>query len=152
MRYTVIGTPIGNLVARGDGTGLSGVDFADAPADARWERDDDAFVEVARQLRAYFAGELTAFDLQLAPGGTPFQRRVWDALQAIPYGATTTYARLAERLEQPRAVRAVGHANGRNPISIIIPCHRVVGADGGLTGYGGGLERKRWLLAHEKRA
>ena len=90
------------------------------------------------------------FDLPLETGGTPFQRGVWSAVQAIPYGATTTYAELAVELGVPRAVRAVGTANGRNPISIIIPCHRVLGSDGSLTGYGGGLQRKQWLLAHER--
>jgi methylated-DNA-[protein]-cysteine S-methyltransferase len=112
-------------------------------------RDDAAFSPVARQLAAYFAGELRAFELPLVPTGTPFQQRVWSALQHIPYGATTTYGRLAEQLGQPGAMRAVGLANGRNPIAIIIPCHRVIGANGSLTGYGGGLQRKQWLLALE---
>ena len=148
-RYAIICTPIGNVVAHSDGGALRGLAFADAPSDPAWARDDKSFGDVAQQLRAYFAGELTQFKLQLEPGGTHFQRRVWDALQAIPYGTTATYGSLARQLDQPRAVRAVGHANGRNPISIIIPCHRLIGADGGLTGYGGGLERKQWLLAHE---
>jgi methylated-DNA-[protein]-cysteine S-methyltransferase len=112
-------------------------------------RDDGAFADAIAQLRAYFAGELRTFELPLAPHGTPFQRRVWDALLAIPYGTTTTYGRLAQQLGDPRAVRAVGLANGRNPIPIIIPCHRVIGANGSLIGYGGGLERKQWLLERE---
>jgi len=101
-------------------------------------------------LGAYFAGELQALDsLQVAPQGTPFQHSVWQALRDIPYGTTTTYGELAARLGNAKAVRAVGLANGANPVGIVIPCHRVIGADGSLTGYGGGLERKRWLLAHE---
>jgi methylated-DNA-[protein]-cysteine S-methyltransferase len=113
--------------------------------------DPDAapFAAVARQLTGYFAGQLTEFDLPLAPAGTPFQRRVWAALQTIPYGQTWSYAQLAEKIGQATAVRAVGLANGRNPIALVIPCHRVIGSDGSLTGYGGGLERKRFLLGLE---
>ena len=154
-RYAVLPSPIGDLVVSGEDGAISGLAFADSPKAgplAAWRRDENAFREVATQLRAYFGGELTDFTVVLAPGGTRFQRRVWAELRAIPYGDTTTYARLAEIVERPRAVRAVGHANGRNPISIIIPCHRVVGSNGGLTGYGGGLSRKQWLLAHEARA
>jgi methylated-DNA-[protein]-cysteine S-methyltransferase len=110
--------------------------------------DPDAtpFAAVACQLAAYFAGQLTEFDLPLAPAGTPFQRRVWAALQTIPYGQTWSYAQLAGKIGQSTAVRAVGLANGRNPIALVIPCHRVIGSDGSLTGYGGGLDRKRFLL------
>ena len=104
---------------------------------------------VAGQLRAYFAGELRDFDLPLAPRGTAFQQSVWDALLEIPYGATTTYSELAATIGRPSACRAVGAANGRNPLAVIVPCHRVIGAAGALTGYGGGLERKRMLLALE---
>jgi methylated-DNA-[protein]-cysteine S-methyltransferase len=153
MRHALVATPIGDLVVFGPGDGaVSGAEFADAD---RIQvdigvRDDAAFAEAAEQLRAYFAGELKQFDLALETGGTPFQQRVWQALQSIPYGKTTTYGELASELGNPRAMRAVGLANGRNPISIIIPCHRVIGADGSLTGYGGGLSRKRWLLAHER--
>jgi O-6-methylguanine DNA methyltransferase len=154
MRYAVIASPIGDLLAWGDAGALSGLGFADSPKSARidpsWPRDDAAFRDVTEQLQAYFAGGLTRFDLQLGTGGTPFQRRVWDALRSIPYGATTSYGELAAVLGAAHAVRAVGTANGRNPISIIIPCHRVLGANGSLTGYGGGLERKAWLLAHER--
>lgn len=107
------------------------------------------FTRAAEQLAAYFAGELTAFDIDVALTGTPFQRRVWEALRDIPYGRTVSYGELAAALGQPTASRAVGLANGRNPVSIIVPCHRVVGADGSLTGYGGGIERKRWLLGFE---
>jgi methylated-DNA-[protein]-cysteine S-methyltransferase len=116
--------------------------------------DPDAapFATASRQLADYFAGQLTEFDLPLAPAGTPFQRRVWAALQAIPYGQTWSYAQLAGKIGQATAVRAVGLANGRNPIALVIPCHRVIGSDGSLTGYGGGLDRKRFLLDLEARA
>lgn len=117
---------------------------ADEPLDP-----DGPFPEAIRQLTAYFAGERTGFDLPLRLEGTPFQRRVWEELRRIPYGRTVSYGELAERLGAPGAARAVGLANGKNPVGIIVPCHRVVGAGGDLTGYGGGLERKRRLLAHE---
>ena len=104
------------------------------------------FGAAARQLADYFAGRLTEFDLPLAPSGTDFQRRVWAALQTIPYGQTWSYTQLAEKIGRASAVRAVGLANGKNPISVVIPCHRVIGSDGSLTGYGGGLDRKRFLL------
>jgi methylated-DNA-[protein]-cysteine S-methyltransferase len=114
-------------------------------------RDDAWFKDVAAQLDAYFAGELSTFDLEMNPHGTPFQQSVWAQLRAIPYGETISYGELARRVGNPNASRAVGLANGRNPISIIVPCHRVIGANGSLTGYGGGLERKTWLLDHELR-
>src|SRR3954454_8177587 len=113
-------------------------------------RDDTWAAGVIEQLAAYFAGELKEFDLELDLGGTEFQRLVWTELLKIPYGETTTYGELAERLGRPSAARAVGLANGKNPISIIVPCHRVIGSTGSLTGYGGGLPRKRYLLAFEK--
>ncbi len=147
-------SPIGPLLLYGDGAALTGLFMATGkytaglPAGAR--RDDGPFRAARAQLEAYFAGELQEFTLDLAPEGTPFQSRVWRALLAIPYGATESYGALARRIGLPRAARAVGLANGRNPISIVIPCHRVIGADGSLTGYGGGLERKQWLLAHEQ--
>ena len=151
MRYAVIATPIGDLVAWGEDEVLFGLGFADSPRSVRiepaWRRDDTALQHVAEQLEAYFAGRITRFDLKLAMHGTSFQRRVWTALQTIPYGATTTYGELARELGEPRAIRAVGGANARNPISIVIPCHRLIGADGSLTGYAGGLQRKQWLLA-----
>ncbi|HEX7610606.1 MAG TPA: methylated-DNA--[protein]-cysteine S-methyltransferase, partial [Solirubrobacteraceae bacterium] len=121
-----------------------------APAQSPdWQHDDDALADVAGQLAAYFAGTLTEFDVQLELAGTDFQREVWQALRAIPYGETISYGELAQRVGKPSASRAVGLANGRNPIAIIVPCHRVIGADGSLTGYGGGLARKAWLLEHE---
>jgi methylated-DNA-[protein]-cysteine S-methyltransferase len=113
-------------------------------------RDDSHSGEVIEQLEEYFKGDLKDFDVPLAMAGTEFQRRVWTELRNIPYGETTTYGELAERLGQPTAARAVGLANGKNPISIIVPCHRVIGSTGNLTGYGGGLPRKRYLLSFEK--
>jgi methylated-DNA-[protein]-cysteine S-methyltransferase len=117
---------------------------------ADWVRADAAFAEAHRQLTEYFAGARQRFDLELKPAGTPFQRRVWRALREIPPGRTATYGELADRLGRPGAARAVGAANGLNPISIVVPCHRLVGADGSLTGYAGGLERKRFLLELEE--
>ena len=115
------------------------------------ERDDDGFEDARSQLAEYFAGERTEFDLPLEPAGTPFQRSTWLALREIPYAETINYGQLALRVGNPKASRAVGLANGRNPISIVVPCHRVIGADGSLTGYGGGLDRKRLLLDLERR-
>jgi methylated-DNA-[protein]-cysteine S-methyltransferase len=138
-----VDTPIGRLWLVRDEYGLSRVEFA-GPERARSR--DGLLREAADQLHAYFARELERFELPLSPGGTDFQRRVWAAVAAIPYGATTTYAALAASLGNPAACRAVGAANGRNPLAIVVPCHRVVGSAGALTGYGGGLERKRALL------
>lgn len=118
------------------------------PGDPR----DEPFAAAGRQLAAYFAGQLTEFDLPLSPAGTDFQHRAWAALQTIPYGETWTYGQLAEKIGSASAIRAVGLANGKNPISLVIPCHRVIGSDGSLTGYGGGLERKRFLLDLESAA
>src|SRR5262245_20126668 len=141
-------TPIGPLWLTAGADGLVSIDFH-GPAAAR---SGDALSRAAEeQLRAYFDGELERFDLPLAPRGTAFQRRVWDAVAAIAYGTTTTYAALAASLGDPRAFRAVGAANGRNPLPVVVPCHRVIGTSGALTGYGGGLEVKRALLALEAR-
>jgi methylated-DNA-[protein]-cysteine S-methyltransferase len=148
MIYDTIDSPLGELLLVGDGQALTGL-YMDAGPDPGWRRDRGALREAADQLDAYFAGELRDFDLPVAPLGTPFQREVWAALRDIPYGRTTTYAELAAAVGRPGAARAAGAANGRNPISIVIPCHRVIGAAGALTGYGGGLERKRALLEHE---
>jgi methylated-DNA-[protein]-cysteine S-methyltransferase len=120
------------------------------PSPNGWERDDTAFSDAVEQLEAYFAGERREFDVELDPVGTDFQRRVWDALLTIPYGETRSYGYIAEQIGAPGASRAVGLANGRNPIGIIVPCHRVIGANGSLTGYGGGLERKQLLLDLER--
>jgi len=146
-------SPVGplTLIAR-DGllNGLHMQDQRHAPTPSQeWQRDNDGFEDVVAQLDAYFAGTLTEFDLPLAMAGTDFQRRVWAALREIPYGETISYGELARRVGSPGAARAVGLANGRNPVGIIVPCHRVIGADGSLTGYGGGLPRKVWLLEHE---
>lgn len=141
-------TPIGTLWLSRDGQGLRRIDFAGPPG-ARSR--DPLLGDAAAQLGAYFAGERTRFDLPLSPHGTGFQRSVWAEVEAIPYGHTTTYSALAARLGRPAACRAVGAANGRNPLPIVVPCHRVVGASGALTGYGGGLERKRVLLELEAR-
>lgn len=111
--------------------------------------DDAWFKNVAEQFDAYFTGQLSTFDLEMKLLGTPFQQRVWSQLSSIPYGETISYGELARRVGNPNASRAVGLANGRNPVAIIVPCHRVIGADGSLTGYGGGLDRKTWLLEHE---
>jgi methylated-DNA-[protein]-cysteine S-methyltransferase len=139
-------TPLGPLLLSAVDGRLSGVEFGDSTAP---RSADPLFLEAEAQLHAYFAGRLEHFDLPLAAGGTTFQRSVWAALREIPYGATTTYAELAAAIGRPSACRAVGAANGRNPLPVIVPCHRVIGAAGALTGYGGGLERKRLLLALE---
>jgi methylated-DNA-[protein]-cysteine S-methyltransferase len=144
-------SPIGPISLVGEDGVLHGLYMAEhryAPA-TYGTRDDDAFGDAVAQLTEYFAGGRTEFDLRLAPRGTPFQQQVWAALREVPYGETTTYGELAARIGRPSASRAVGHANGHNPISIIVPCHRVIGTSGGLTGYGGGLPRKRFLLALE---
>jgi methylated-DNA-[protein]-cysteine S-methyltransferase len=156
-RYTLFDTPVGTLLLMSDGASLTGLHTENdrhRPAiGPDWIRDDDAapFAQAREQLRAYFDGGLTEFDLPLAPSGTAFQLTVWQALRGIPYGETISYAELARRIGRPQASRAVGHSNARNPISIIVPCHRVIGADKSLTGYAGGLERKRMLLEHEAR-
>jgi methylated-DNA-[protein]-cysteine S-methyltransferase len=151
LKYSFVDTPIGAILIAGDGTSIIETFFAGAQPKPGWVRDDDVFAEATAQLLAYFAGDLKTFDLPLAPRGTEFQRSVWSALLAIPYGQTTTYSAIAETISRPAAVRAVGAANGANPIPIIIPCHRVIGANGSLTGFGGGLDVKRQLLALEAR-
>jgi methylated-DNA-[protein]-cysteine S-methyltransferase len=155
-KHTVIDSPVGDLtVVAADGaiTGLYFATHLRAPArDAIGDHTDDGFGEVTRQLGEYFAGARTVFDLPLAPVGNEFQQRVWALLTTIPYGETRSYGDLAKALGDPGLAQAVGSANGRNPISIIVPCHRVVGADGSLTGYAGGLDRKRYLLELEEPA
>lgn len=153
--HTRVDSPLGELTLYGDGEALGGVltppkEGVSRAIPENWVLDAKPFAEVERQLAAYFAGELTEFDLPLAPAGTAWQLRVWRALTTIPYGATAGYGQLAEELGRPTASRAVGTANGRNPISIIVPCHRVIGANGSLTGYAGGLERKQYLLGLEQ--
>jgi methylated-DNA-[protein]-cysteine S-methyltransferase len=152
--YTYMESPIGRLLLTTDGAALTGLtmDVPGCPAvsgEAVRDPTVGPLPAVLAQLDEYFTGRRREFDLNLRLEGTPFQRRVWAALMEIPYGATWTYIQLARRIDNPKASRAVGLANGRNPISILVPCHRVIGADGSLSGYGGGVERKRWLLAHE---
>jgi methylated-DNA-[protein]-cysteine S-methyltransferase len=148
---TTIDSPVGPLVLTSDGTSLTRLLF-DAEPDAAWSTEPCEVLERAvTQLREYFAGDRTAFDLPLDPAGTPFQKATWLALREIPYAQTINYGQLAARVGNPHASRAVGLANGRNPISIVVPCHRVIGANGSLTGYGGGLDRKRTLLDLERR-
>jgi methylated-DNA-[protein]-cysteine S-methyltransferase len=155
-QYTEIQSPIGRLLLLPDGVALTGVhmetDRYPPRRDATWTQTANAAVLVAaaRQLEQYFAGKRLEFDLPLAAAGTAFQQKVWRSLCGIPYGVTASYGEIAGRLGQPTASRAVGLANGRNPIAIVIPCHRVIGANGTLTGYGGGLPRKQWLLQHER--
>ncbi|HEY4969135.1 MAG TPA: methylated-DNA--[protein]-cysteine S-methyltransferase [Steroidobacteraceae bacterium] len=147
-------SPIGRLLLTSDGTALTGLYMEPsrkAQSTDGWSEDPTAapLSAALRQLGEYFVGTRREFDLPLRMRGTEFQQRVWRELTEIPYGQTWSYGELAKRIDNPSASRAVGLANGRNPISILVPCHRVIGADGSLTGYGGGLERKRWLLAHE---
>ncbi|HEU5417592.1 MAG TPA: methylated-DNA--[protein]-cysteine S-methyltransferase [Streptosporangiaceae bacterium] len=156
--HVTIASPVGPLTLIAAGGGLAGLYMevrrhGPGPAGLGVPGDPAAepFAAAAAQLEAYFAGQLTRFDLPLSPGGTEFQRQVWAALRQIPYGGTVTYGQLAAQLGRPAASRAVGLANGRNPISIVVPCHRVIGSDGSLTGYGGGLDRKRFLLDLEQR-
>ena len=155
--YTYLESPLEPLTLVSDGTALTAlqmVEWKHGPqVAADWVRDDAALplAETKRQLTAYFHGELTEFEVPLALQGTEFQRRVWEELRRIPCGVTISYGELAARLGKANAARAVGSANGRNPISIIVPCHRVIGTSGKLTGYGGGLARKEWLLAHERK-
>jgi methylated-DNA-[protein]-cysteine S-methyltransferase len=153
--YTRMKSPVGTLLLAGDECGLRLVSFENSKRAAAvkpgWKPDDAPFVEVVRQLQAYFAGERKEFDLLLAPEGTDFQLDVWRNLRAILYGETITYGQLAERIGNPKAVRAVGLANACNPIPIIIPCHRVIGSDGSLTGFGGGLSNKKKLLDLENK-
>jgi methylated-DNA-[protein]-cysteine S-methyltransferase len=153
--YSIYSSPVGDLLLTSDGEALTGLhlprhDGSPAPLpDPEGRRDDTAFRSARDQLRAYFAGELHTFDLRLSMAGTTFQRLAWDELLRIPYGATISYAEQARRIGRAGASRAVGAANGRNPIAIVVPCHRVIGANGSLTGYGGGLGLKEWLLQLE---
>ena len=149
---TTVDSPVGPLLLTSDSTALTRLLFGGRP-DPTWSTEPCPVLDRAvTQLAEYFRGERTDFDLPLAPAGTPFQLAVWQALRDIPYGETINYGELATRVGNVRASRAVGLANGRNPISIVVPCHRVIGANGSLTGYGGGLDRKRLLLDLERRA
>lgn len=159
ITYDVVPSPVGALLLAAEEEGLTTVWFE--PHDGRigpgWVRDEGrsgaasrVLAEAREQLAAYFSGALTRFTVPLLPRGTPFQLRVWESLRRIPFGETISYGELARRVGSPDGFRAVGAANGRNPLPIIVPCHRVVGSDGSLTGFGGGIERKRWLLGHER--
>ena len=154
-RYMQVDSPIGPLLVARDAEGITALLLPHARRPARprpdWLRDDTAFADIGDQLAEYFAGTRARFDLPLHLIGSAFERRVWNALLEIPHGETISYGALAAKIGAPGAARAVGAANGQNPIAIIVPCHRVIGADGSLTGYGGGLPAKRWLLAHESR-
>jgi methylated-DNA-[protein]-cysteine S-methyltransferase len=152
--FTYVDSPIGRLLLTSDGGALTGLYMEPSRKSQStdgWVRDVSVapLQETVRQLTEYFAGARREFDLPLRLQGTAFQQRVWRELTEIPFGETWSYGQLARRINKPSASRAVGLANGQNPVSIVVPCHRVIGADGSLTGYGGGLERKSWLLAHE---
>ena len=155
MYYTRCDSPVGTLLLTANDKALTGIHFSGGRraqvvgADWKERPGHPVLRKAVRQLGEYFAGKRKTFDLPLAPEGTPFQRDVWKALRAIPYGKTQSYGDIARRIGRPKAVRAVGAANGANPISIVVPCHRVIGADGSLTGYGGGLPRKKKLLTLE---
>lgn len=156
MLYTTIESPLGELLLLGDRVRLHGLAMQAGrkPKSVQpgWKREPAAFADVETQLHEYFTGERTSFELELDPSGTPFQQRIWQALREIPYGETSSYGELAARIGRPSAARAVGAANGANPIAVIIPCHRLIGANGALTGYAGGVERKRALLDLEARS
>ena len=153
--FTTLLSPIGALTLTGNEASVTGLYFSTGPkarcADPAWERDDQRFAEAVAQLHAYFAGRLRAFELPLEPRATPFQTQVLGVLREIPYGELRSYKDIAQAIGNPKAVRAVGSANGTNPVAIIIPCHRVVGTNGALTGFGGGLPAKRYLLDLETR-
>jgi methylated-DNA-[protein]-cysteine S-methyltransferase len=147
--FTTMPSPVGRLTLVGAGDDLVGLHFDGEQPTSGWVRDDRRLRRAVTQLDEYFAGRRTRFDLPLGPQGTPFQQAVWRALTRIPYGATASYGDIARAIGKPAASRAIGGANHRNPIAIVIPCHRVIGADGSMTGYGGGLDRKQRLLALE---
>lgn len=153
--WSELDSPLGGLILTGSDAGLTGLYLAAyyrGPAgEPGWERDDEALRESRAQVRAYFDGRLRTFELPMTPAGTPFQQRVWQGLRAIPYGEVRTYGALAAAIGAPGAARAVGSANSRNPISILVPCHRVVRGGGLIGGYTGGVDNKSWLLAHERR-
>ena len=153
IRFRTVDSPVGLLTLAGRDNRLMHLRMVDQtyePSREGWVSDPTAFPDAVEQLGAYFAGDLTTFDLDLDLVGTSFQRRVWEALTTIPYGETRSYGEIAQQINAPGAFRAVGLANGHNPIGIIVPCHRVIGSNGSLTGYGGGIERKRMLLGMEK--
>lgn len=153
FKYTYYESPVGRLLIAGRDRRVTWIRFPESDRPLRpgpdWQRSDVGLVDALRQLEAYFAGKLTEFDIALDPAGTAFQKKVWKALQSIPYGQTRTYGQIAQSIHHPKAFRAVGAANNRNPIPIVVPCHRVIGKSGGLVGFGGGLDTKRALLQLE---
>ena len=154
LAYRYVESPVGRMLIAGDAAAVHLISFAKESAarlKADWRRDDGLLAAAAGQLERYFSGELTEFDLSLKFSGTPFQNKVWAALRAIPFGTTISYGELAAHIGKPTASRAVGAANGANRLPLVVPCHRVIGADGSLTGFGGGLDTKRFLLAHEQK-
>ncbi|MBZ0327772.1 MAG: methylated-DNA--[protein]-cysteine S-methyltransferase [Altibacter sp.] len=151
MKTAYIASPVGVLEVTGDVKGLASVTFMDASEEISDDIPSELEAAVS-QLSAYFEGKRTEFSLKLAPEGTEFQKKVWKQLQEIPFGKTISYQQVANSLGDPKAIRAAASANGKNPIAIVIPCHRVIGSDGSLTGYAGGLYRKKWLLEHESPA
>ena len=150
MYFTTLKSPIDELLLTSDGESITGLQMAPWEPDPEWIRDKGPFKDVVGQLKAYFAGELQEFKVSRKPKGTDFQLQVWEALTTIPYGETRSYGEIARQVGNPKAVRAVGRANGANPIAVIVPCHRVIGANGTLTGFGGGLDRKEKLLQLER--
>jgi len=154
MQYCEVDSPLGSILLSGHDGALSGLHFTghrhSPEPSADWVLDPTSFDDVRRQVEEYFDGRRRMFDVPLAMEGSPFELTVWSALLDIPYGETASYGQIAQRIGRPGAARAVGAANGRNPVSIIVPCHRVIGSDASLTGYGWGVERKAWLLDHER--
>ncbi len=152
--YCIVQSPVGRILLAGNAHALTHLSFQDGrhptPPDPRWTYSETPFQRPIRQLEEYFSGKRKTFTIALAPQGTPFQQRVWQALQTIPYGHTRSYGQVAEAIGKPNAARAVGAANRQNPVSIMVPCHRVIGSNGTLVGYGGGLSVKEALLAHER--
>ena len=152
MSYLIVESPIGQLRVTANEQAITHIEFPQRWSDALFTgpyEQTPLLMAAAKQLAAYFAGEIDRFELPLAPKGTEFQRRCWAQLQGLPFGKVSSYGEIAKAIGQEKAVRAVGAANGRNPIPIVIPCHRVIGSNGSLTGFGGGIETKRWLLEHE---
>ncbi len=147
MYQTQLSSPLGPISVHSDGACITAVEFGSAKLNEASECE--VLLRAKAQLEDYFAGRLQTFDLPLSPEGTTFQQRVWQALTKVPFGQTTSYASIAQAIENPKGVRAVGMANSKNPIAIVIPCHRIIGANGTLTGYAGGLDKKAWLLQHE---
>ncbi|NND61624.1 MAG: methylated-DNA--[protein]-cysteine S-methyltransferase [Flavobacteriaceae bacterium] len=148
MELAYMNTPIGNIEIKGNNFGISSIQFVEEAVSSS-ESVPDSLQNVMTQLREYFSNNRASFDIKLNPEGTDFQNKVWQELQQIPFGKTTSYQKMANRLGDPKVIRAAASANGKNPIAVVIPCHRVIGTDGSLTGYAGGLHRKKWLLEHE---